>query len=180
VQTPASEDAFGRKVFRRRLPFNFLMIVEARPGPNNVPVGQSLPAEDDGLSVPDLLLQANQNLGDGSPAVCDKGPEPDIGGVPGFAVFIDSTDTPAVRRAFIDLACRFQVHARSDEACTVNSLGNFRFASEQITSQTIQFCFEPAVGTEVSLPRGATILRARVRDRNGGIGDPVEIVVDVD
>lgn len=178
-QTP-TKDAFDRDVFHRPLPNNFLIVVEARPGPNNVQVGQSLPTEDDGMSLPDLLIQAQRNLGNGSQDVCDVGPPPDIGGVPGVNPLTDSPDSPFVRRAFIDFGCRFQIHARSDEACTINRLGNFRFASPTVTAQTVQFCFEPAVGTEVGFPKGATILRARVRGTNGGIGDPVEIVVDVD
>lgn len=180
VQRTPGKDAFNRDVYRRPLPSNFLIVVEAKPGVNNVPVGQSLPTEDDGVSLPDLLIQAERNLGNGSTEVCDLGPPPDIGGVPGVNPLTNSTDSAFVRRAFIDFGCRFQIHARSEDACTVNSLGNFRFASPTITGQTIQFCFEPAVGTEVGFPRGATLLRARVRDRNGGIGDPVEIVVDVD
>jgi hypothetical protein len=158
---------------------NFLIVVEARPGVNNQPVGQNLPLNDEGV-LPDLLIQSSRPLGNGSAAVCDKGPPPDIGGVPGFEPPNFNLESTTTRRAFIDFACRFQVHVRSDEACTINSLGNFRFASPQVTSQTVQFCFEPAVGTEVAFPRGATILTARVRDRQGGLGDPVQIVIDVD
>lgn len=180
MRTPVGLDAFGRPVFRRVVPFNFLIVVEARPGPNNQQVGQNLPEQDDGSTIPDLLIQTERNLGNGSTAVCDKGPPPNIGGVPAVDIFDPSTESPFVRRALIDFACRFRVHPTSDQACTVNSLGNFRFASPQFTSQTIQFCFEPAVGTEVAFPPGATILRARVRSNSGSIGDPVEIVVEID
>lgn len=167
-------------MFRRPLPSNFLLVVEAKPGPNAQAVGQTLPTEDDG-TLPDLLIQANKKLGDGSDTVCDKGPPPDLGGVPGFDPPNFNLDSDPVRRAMIDFACRFQVHLRSDDACTINSLGNFRFATPQFTSQTIQFCFEPAVGTEVAFPaHAATILTVRARDKQGGIGDPVQIVVDVE
>ncbi len=180
MQTPTGQDAFGRKVYHRPLGSNFLLVVEARPGVNNTLVGTSLPTEDDGVSLPDVLIQSNRSLGNGSPDVCDIGPPPDIGGVPGIDPPVLSTDSAPVRRAFIDFACRFQLHARSDDACTVNSLKNFRFASPVITGQTVQFCFEPAVGVEVAFKSGPTILNVRVRDRNGGIGDPVEIVVEVE
>lgn len=179
VQTPSSQDAFLRPVYRRPLQSNFVIVVEAKPGPNAQAVGQNLPDSDDG-TPPDLWIEANHSLGNGSLAVCDKGPPPDIGGVPGFEPPNFNVDLPSIRASLIDFACRFQVHARSDEACTVNSLGNFRFASTQVTSQTIQFCFEPAVGTEIAFPHGATILTALVRDRQGGVGDPVQIVVDVE
>ena len=179
VQTPNSEDAFHRKVFRRPLQSNFLIVVEAVPGVNKQLVGQNLPSEDDG-TLPDLLIQAGHALGNGSAAVCDKGQPPNLGGVPALDPFATNFDLTLVRRVLIDFACRFQVHIRSDEACTVNSLGNFRFASPLPTSQTVQFCFEPAVGAEVALPHGATTFRVQARDRQGGIGDPVEIVIDVD
>ena len=179
VRTPSSQDAFGRNVFRRPLPSNFVIVAEARPGPNGFAVGQNLPQSDEGI-LPDLLLQSNRALGDGSPDVCDKGPPPDLGGVPCFYPPNFNFDSPPVRAAMIDFACRFQVHVRSDDACTVNALGNFRFASPNPTSQTIQFCFEPAVGTEVAFVHGATLLTAWARDNQGGIGDPVQIVVDVE
>lgn len=172
-------DAFGRPVFRRPLQSNFLLVVEAKPGPNAQAVGQNLPTEDDGATLPDLLIQSNKPLGNGSLTVCDKGPPPDLGGVPGFDPPNFNLDSAPVRQGMIDFACRFQVHLRSDDACTINSLGNFRFATAQPTSQTIQFCFEPAVGTEVAFPHGATILTVRARDKQGGVGDPVQIVVDV-
>lgn len=168
-----------RDVYRRPLQSNFIIVVEARPGPNNQQVGQNLPDSDDGVP-PDLWIESNRPLGNGSSAVCDKGPPPDLGGVPAFDPPNFNVDLANVRGALIDFACRFEVHVRSDEACTVNNLGNFRFASPTVTTQTIQFCFEPAVGAEVAFPHGATILTARVRDRQGGVGDPIQIVVDVD
>ena len=178
VQTPSSQDAFLRNVFVRPLQRNFLIVVEAKPGPNAQAVGQNLPQSDDG-TPPDLWIEASRPLGDGSSDVCDKGPPPDLGGVPAFEPPNFNVDLPNVRGALIDFACRFQVHVRSDDACTVNSLGNFRFASTTITSQTIQFCFEPAIGSEVALPHGSTVFTARVRDKQGGVGDPVQIVVQV-
>lgn len=165
-------------MFRRQLGFNFLIVVEARPGPNNQLVGQGLPQSDDGSTLPDLLIQSDRALGNGSLVVCDKGPPPNIGGVPAVDLANMSFDSQAMRRALIDFGCRFQVHLTSDQACTINSLGNFRFATQAFTSQTVQFCFEPAVGTEVRFPSGRTVLRARVRDRQGGVGDPVDIVVE--
>ena len=39
--------------------------------------------------------------------------------------------------------------------------------------------FEPAIGSEVALPHGSTVFTARVRDKQGGVGDPVQIVVQV-
>ena len=118
-------------------------------------------------------------LGNGSGDVCDKGPPPEIGGVPAIDPPNFNVDSAVVRGALIDFACRFRVHTRSDEACTVNSLQNFRFASPMITSQTIQFCFEPAVGVEVAFPKAPVVLTVRLRDRQGGVGDPKQIVVDV-
>lgn len=180
VPTPNSSDAFNRPVYLRPLGSNFLIVVEARPGVNNFDVAQQLPSSDDGVTVPALWIQSNRSLGNGSTLVCDKGPAPNLGGVPGVDPPNFDVQSDFIRRGLIDFGCRFSVHARSDEACTVNSLGNSRFASPQVTSKTIQFCFEPAVGVEVEFPNDVTILTARVRDVQGGVGDPVQIVVDVD
>ena len=187
VQTPSSWDALGRAVFPRPLPSNFIIVVEARPGPNDERVGQNLPSADDG-TLPDLWIESNRSLGNGSTAICDTGPRPNIGGIPAVEPADFSVDgSPAVRGALIDFACRFQVHIPSEDGsrtqpgpCTVNELGNFRFASRPVTALMIQFCFEPVVGTEAAFPGGRTVLTARVRDEQGGVGDPVQIVIDVD
>ena len=115
-------------------------------------------------------------MGDGSPAVCDKGPGPSLGGVPS----IDPTDfdpnSQSIADALNDFACRFVPHTRIDEACTRDELGNDTFVSNETS---VQFCFEPAVGAEVAFPVGDTMLTALVRDEGRGLGDPVQIVVRV-
>jgi len=160
----------------RPQPRNFLIVVEARSGPNHVKVGRSTFESDpeDPTVRPDLQIQTDRPLGDGSPAICDKLPG-NLGGVPPINPPSYDFSSQVIADAINDFACRFQEHQR-DAPCTVDALGADNFVS---SNGTQQFCFEPSVGSEVGFPSGDTVLTVRVRDIGGSLGDPLQIVVRV-
>ncbi len=175
VTAPTGTDAFSRPIYTREQPRNFLIVVEAKRGPNNLNVGSNVfnYIAGDADARPDLQIQSDRNLGDGSSAVCDSR-EPTLGGVPGIGA---SCDPVCAAAALNDFACRFVVHTRTDEACTLSSgTGLESYVSSQ---SVVQFCFEPSVGAEVAFPPGDTVLTVRVRNVSGGLGDPRQIVVRV-
>jgi len=166
-------DAFGRKIYVRPLPRNFVIVVEATRAPNGADAGTSV---FDASGRPDLQIQANRPLGNGSRAVCDQR-APELGGVPGIDPPNYDPSSQEISDALNDFACRFRAHARNaDGPCTLDPLGNEDFVDRRTT---VQFCFEPPVGSETAFPRGDTVLTVRVRDVHGELGDPVQIVVRV-
>ncbi len=172
---PNGTDAFGRPLYFRPLPRNFLIVVEAKRGVNNKDPGKGVFNSDlmDPSALPDLQIQSNRPLGNGSPLVCDKG-DPYLGGVPAISA---GCDAQCRANALNDFGCRFIVHSKSEDACTLGPDGPpERFVA---SATTVQFCFEPAVGSEVGFPEGDTVLTVRVRDVSGSLGDPAEITVRV-
>jgi hypothetical protein len=165
-------------VYVRRQPRNFLIFVEVGRGPSNVDVGQMVLNSNplDPSARPDLQVQSNRDLGNGSRAVCDKD-SPDLGGIPGVDPPDYDLSSQFVADALNDFACRFVAHNRSDEACTLGSAGIERFV---VLQSEVQFCFEPVVGSEVAFPAGDTILTVRVRNIRGGLSDPAQIVIRVE
>ncbi len=173
VPPPSGVDPFGRKIYARPQPRNFTLVVEAGRAPNGADVGTSV---FDPFGRPDLQIQANRPLGNGSRAVCDQ-QAPDLGGVPAIDPPNYDPDSQVISDALNDFACRFRAHARTSEGpCTLDALGNERFLDNRTT---VQFCFEPPVGLETAFPPGDTVLTVRVRDVHGVLGDPVQIVVRV-
>lgn len=177
VEQPAGMTAEGIPIFERPVGSGFLIVVEARRGRSNRPVGTQLFRSDPGNPElrPDLQLESRLDLGDGSSLVCDRGPVPDasIGGVPG----IDPPSfafTQEISDALNDFGCRFDFHISRDDACTRNELGNFDFVS---TLTQTQFCSVPAVGVELLFPSGANLLTVQVQDTGGNIGNQRQIVV---
>ncbi len=176
--TPLFFDGTGRPVYVRSQPRNFLIVVEAAAGPNGFAPGREVfrsVAGDPGAR-PDLQIQSTRPLGNGSLKVCDKDPVTSLGGVPGIEPPDFSPESQFVADALNDFACRFVPRTRGDEACTLNSLDVEAFVSPR---SAVQFCFEPAVGAEAAFPRDDTVLTVRVRDVQGALGDPIQIVVRV-
>jgi hypothetical protein len=172
-------DAQGRLIFNRRLGQGLNLIVEARRGTDEAPVGIS--AYDSGGGLPDLQMLVSRPLGDGSPEVCDVDPDGVNGGVPG----VDPPDfsNPGATTAVInDLGCRVNDgtgaalgRSPSSQACTRFSTGDFGFVA---SDSDVQFCLP--IASAWAFPRGDTIVTARLRSARGNLGDPIQIVVRVE
>lgn len=172
---PIGVDAEGRSIYERPTGSGFVIVVEAQPGTNNRPVGD-FAFNDDG--PPDLQIESDKDLGDGSGDVCDNEPGR-FGGVPG----IDPPDfeyTETIVGALNDFGCRFTngagepVGRDRNDGCIMFSDGNFGFANDD---DTIQFC--GTVTRPMRLPEGEAILTARVLDNDGIPGPERQIVVRV-
>lgn len=170
-------DPSGIPIYRRPLGTGFVIVVESKRGPNNRPVGTSS-FNSDGL--PNLQIQVNRTLGDGSPEVCDNR-APLIGGVPGinppsFASNQMITDT------INDLACRFvdgqgnsEARARS-EACVLFDDGEFDFFDN---TSTAQYC-STVVPNAMRFPIGDTLVTVRISDTGGEVGPVRQMIVRVE
>ena len=171
---PIDTDAMGRAVFVRNASAGFIIFVEGRPGPSQLPVGTDRfsSKSDDPTRQPDLQIESANNLGDGSPAVCDNS-FPNLGGVPGVNP-ADFSPVQSISDALNDLGCRFRVYAETDFACTQDSSGNFLFGS---AGSTVQFC--TLVDDTLTFPTGDTVLTARLRDTAGNAGMASQIVVRI-
>jgi hypothetical protein len=171
----------GIPIFKVPNNFGFIIVVEARPGSS----GKALSAfgtvdnQASGSDRADVQVRADRRLGNGSQAVCDLGPAPDpMGGVPG-PEDIDLGSWQAVTDAINDFACRFDVHNTSATACTLDDLGNWAFASEDVVVQTRQFCTAPSIGREMAFPDGDTVLTVQLVDTGGNLGDEARLVLRV-
>lgn len=158
----------GIPVFENFAGSGFILVVEAKPGLGNAEVGRRINAyrEDDPNARPDLEVQVNRDLGDGSPAVCDRS-RPNIGGVPGIDP-PNFADTPKVADALNDFGCRFEIFLESTSSCLVGKTGDFSFVKPDTTTQ---FCAQ--IARAWNFPVGDTLVSARLRDVNGNPG-PVE------
>lgn len=173
---PSGTDAQGRPIYVRPLGQGLSIIVEGRPGESRAPVGLDAFADD---GFPDLQLIVSRPLGDGSREVCDADPaDPEHqGGVPASSNFANADPIN-------DLGCRVndgtgQPRGRdaSSEACTqTDAPGGFGFGFVDVAT-TVQFCLP--IARAWSFPDGDTIVSARLRDLDGNVGFPAEIVVRI-
>lgn len=171
--TPIFDDE-GREVFLAQGGGRGLLVVEGRPGGSSLPVGIELVPSLPELR-PDLQIVANRPLGNGSPAVCDRGlppPQGTGGGIPAVADVDFDDPSPSLTDALNDFACRFAVQPSRGDACTLDARGNFDFVSRL---STIQFCNQ--VASIAAFPPGDTLLTVRLLDVAGAAGPPREIVV---
>jgi hypothetical protein len=170
--TPIYDD-HGREVFLAQGGGRGLLVVEGRPGGSGLPVASVLEPDVEG-ERPDLLVLSNRPLGNGSAVVCDKGPPPPVGeggGIPAVEP-PDFGEGQQITDALRDFACRFAVQPSSEDACTLDNLGNFDFVGARTT---IQFCSQ--VATVSAFPTGDTILTARLRDVGGNLGPPAQVII---
>jgi hypothetical protein len=178
VLNPSAFDADGRPIFIRSNGEGVFLIVEARPGTAGVPVGTAAFSVSGGL--PDLQMLVSRPLGNGSTAVCDK-TRPNLGGVPATNPPVFS-NAPAVVDAINDLGCRVDDGAgnpagrNAADACTIPNgpAGEYAFVNG---ASTVQFCLPIVLSW--ALPAGDTVVAARVRDVDGEVSLPQEIVVRV-
>jgi hypothetical protein len=143
----------------------FMIIVEAKPGEGGLDVGRRVFAHiaDDPTVRPDLEIQANRDLGNGSKAVCDRR-RPKIGGIPGINP-PSFAETSKITDAINDFSCRFEVFSESDFSCTMTRSGDFSFAKADTTAQ---FCM--IIARAYGFDFGDTLVSVRVRDVAGNPG----------
>lgn len=169
-------DNEGRQIFLRPINVNFLIVVEAVPGSNGSQVGTTLKPNDP-AQPPDLQIQVNRSLGNGSAVVDCRGiPTDQWGGVP--AVNPPTLDfSQAVIDAMTDFACRFSAQA-SDEPCTLDASGDGNeYLTPNAPSTIQQFC--RGIESADVFPTGDTIVTARVRDKAQNPGPTKQIVIRV-
>jgi hypothetical protein len=170
----------GCTTFVRPSGSGFYIFVEGGLGISRRPVGTDTFNSDpnDPTVLPDLQIFPSRALGNGSPAVCDDGPAPDLplGGVPGVNPPMFG-GTQQAANAINDLSCRFDVRGNTTLACTRDPFTQM----EEFVGQgsTVQFCTTTGVGTEVAFPPGDTTLTVRVRDVLGQPGHAATIVIRI-
>jgi hypothetical protein len=162
---PIGEDESGIPIYRNYVGSGFQMVIEAKPGISNLEVGRQIYVRraDDPTAQPDLQVQATNDLGDGSTAICDRR-RPDIGGIPR----IDPPSfakTEKVSEALNDMGCRFETFIEPESACIVTKYGEFAFINPE---SKIQFCM--IVARAWNFPVGDTLVSVRVRDVEGNPG----------
>ncbi len=159
----------------------FSLVIEGRRGGSDAELGFSTFNWNPGdpTVLPDLHIQVSRPLGENpTTAVCDD-ERPLLGGVPAIDP-PDFSPTQEVADTINDLACRFKdgngARRGRDRrnACTQASDGSFRFVAA--TSQ-IQFCGE--VNVPIRFVDGDTVVTARIRDVDGNISVPAQIVLRV-
>lgn len=156
----------------------WLIYIEAVRGISGLPPGQVTFDfdPDDPNVMPHLQIVVSRALGNGSLAVCDRGPLPDpLGGVPATVPQVFG-GSQAVSNAINDLACRFDVRGQSSAACTRDIDAVDRFEN---SLSDVQYCTSPGVGAELAFQRGFTTVTARVLDIAGQPGQPKSIVIFV-
>lgn len=155
----------GIPVYTNYVGSGFMIVVEGAPGFSDLDVGKSIfrYEPDDPSARPDLEIQVDRPLGDGSADVCDARP-PKFGGVPAIKP-ASFAETAAVSAAINDMSCRFEVFGESEYSCTVNKFGDFSFLDDK---SAVQFCM--VVARKWNFPDGDTTVSVRLRDREGNPG----------
>lgn len=119
---------------------------------------------------PDLQIQANRPLGNGSVQVCDV----TQGGVPAInPPRYDASDNN-ITAALLDFACRFQVLSGNDP-CTL--LDASREPKKLNSQSSIQYCLLSS--GKATFPAGDTLVTARIRDKSGEVGPQAQIIIRV-
>ena len=169
----------GVPVFERPVSASgFSIVIEAAPGTSGAAVGTSS-YDVTLLSLPDLQIQVNRPLGNGSSAVCDD-PIAAPGGVPATDP-VSFDETPANITHINDFACRFvdgqgnpEARTSPQDSCVAFASGDFAFANEDSTTQYCGF-----INVPLAFPAGDTIVTARLRDVDGNVGEEEQIIVRV-
>jgi hypothetical protein len=166
------------RVYRRPFGSGYGLVAEARPGMSGRPVGRSA---FNLAGCPDFQLQSTSNLGNPTEDVCDVEP-PEPGGVPAINPPRFDQDLETCDR-FNDIGCRFEDGAgaplaracRDIEACIRFEDGEFGCFSPEATAQFCGF-----ISRTIELPLGSTTLTLRIRDTQGNLGPPKQIIVQVE
>jgi hypothetical protein len=176
---PTGTSPTGIPIYQRPFGSGFSIVVEARRGAAN---GNVATAAFDEFGSPDLQIQVNRPLGNGSALVCDDGHvQFEIGGVP--AINPPSfTDNQSTSDRLNDLGCRFLNGAgqpigracNEKFACIRFQDGRFGCVSAQAQRQ---FCGQ--ISQNLEFPDGDTLVTARVRDVAGNPGPQAQIIIRV-
>ena len=162
---PTSVDKDGIPTYDAPIGSGFMLVIEGKPGPSGEDVGRRTFAyvPDDPSVRPDLEIESNRDLGDGSRAVCDRR-RPQIGGIPAVnpASF---AETQRIADTLNDFSCRFETFIESQSSCTVEASGDYSFVKKDTTTQ---FCM--IVARAYGFPVGDTVLTVRLRDTAGNPG----------
>jgi hypothetical protein len=175
-QLPDGTDAMGRPIYVRPFGFGFTIVVEAAISPPRAPGASTY----DPFGRPDLEIEADRPLGNGSTAVCDN-MQPNLGGVPAINP-PDFSDTQTVADRLNDFGCRFLDGAGlpggracdENNACVRFETGVFGCVSP---NSRRQYC--GMVPSNLAFPQGDTIMTVRVRDNLGNPGPPAQIVIRI-
>lgn len=171
----------GTPVYHRPLGTGFVIVVEGKPGTSKRAVGTNSFNSDPGdpSVLPDLQIQVDRDIGDGSPDVCDNMP-PTIGGVP--AVNPPRFDTSqTIANSINDLSCRFvdgqgaPMARNKMNACILFDDGEFDFFAPTTTTQ---YC-SVVVPQALKFQNGDTQVSARLRDSDGNVGPVARMIVRV-
>jgi hypothetical protein len=169
VATPLGFLADGTAVYYRSSGFGFQVVIEGMPGTDGTRVGTEVfnSVSTNPIERPDLQIQVNRALGDGSRVVCDEF------GIPGINP-PDFGFTQQISDALNDLACRFRVTTVRRTSCTENEFGQTDFV---FPPSTTQFCL--AVARDLAFPDGDTLLSLHLRDLNGTLGQVGRLILRV-
>ncbi|MFI5395691.1 MAG: hypothetical protein ACHQ9S_09170 [Candidatus Binatia bacterium] len=162
---PQSVDKKGIPTYVSGVGSGFMLVVEGKPGLSGYEPARRIFAyvPGDPTVRPDLEIETTRNMGDGSPAVCDR-TRPNIGGIPGINP-PSFRETQRISDAINDLACRFETFIQSDSSCTQDKNGDYSFVEKESTTQ---FCM--IVARAWAFPAGETLLSVRLRDSEGNPG----------
>ncbi len=170
---PIDKTKDGWPIFLNYVGSGFIIVIEAKPGFSNLEPGRSIFRYDpeDPSQRPDLEIQVDRPLGDGSADVCDARP-PKFGGIPAVKP-ASFAETKKVAAALNDLSCRFETFIESSSSCTNAPTGDFSFISGD--EATVQFCM--VVARKWRFPEGDTTVSVRLRDREGNPGPVSKFVL---
>jgi hypothetical protein len=171
---PSSKTAQGVPVYNSVVGSGFMIVVEGKPGISNLEVGRSIYRYDanDPMQRPDIQIEVNRPLGDGSAEVCDAR-RPKIGGIP--AINPPSwADTQQISNTLNDMGCRFETFIESNASCTLEKSGDFSFLNAK--ESKVQFCM--VVAKSWNFPEGETLVSVRLRDVEGNPGPVSTFIVD--
>lgn len=163
IEPSKSDD--GIPTYSNYVGSGFQVIVEGKPGISGADVGRRLFASEatDPKKRPDLEIQVDRPLGDGSEVICDR-MRPNIGGVP--AINPPSfAETQKVADTLNDMGCRFEVFLESESSCTLGKNEDWQFSKPDTKTQ---FCM--TVAKAWNFPIGDTIVSVRLRDTAGNYG----------
>jgi hypothetical protein len=167
----------GFLIYERAFGSGFSLVVEGRPGPGAVALGEST-FETDLKAFPDLQIQVDRPLGEGNATVCERSDDMPSG--------VPAIDPPSFESTQFnvdtlnDLGCRFQdgfgapAGRPESEACVQFDTGEFGFVEP---TSTIQFC--GFVSGAFAFPPGDTLVTVRLRDQRGNVGHPARIILRV-